>query len=607
MARRHFDVIVEPQVMIPMRDGLRLAADVYFPAEGSQRLTQPLPVILERTPYDRTSAIRAQRFYFFARRGYAGVLQDVRGRYESEGEHDPFGAADVADGYDTCEWIGRQPWCNGRIASTGTSYTAMNQASLAMSGPPHLAVQFIRQGFSNHHNGRLRQGGVLRLTMVAWAFHQAAQSHAALRDPGLRAVLEEASARVQEWIARMPLRPGLSPLRHLPDYERFVMNISTRGELDEWWMQPGRYIENSWDRYPDIPVYLVGSWYDSHAHVTSWAYQELRRRMKSPVKLIFGPWTHGAQTSDVPTAGEAYFGPESTVEGDELQVAWFDQVLRGIDTGILDEPPVRIFVMGSGSGRWVRSQPHGTVDVGGRWRYEQEWPLARTRYAPYYFHGDGILSPAPPSAERESTGYRFNPLDPVPTVGGPISSMFGLKMEPGAYDQRARAALGHRDGMPLSSRSDVVVFQTPPLNEGIEVTGPIEAVLYVSSSAPDTDFSVKLVDVHPPNPDFPDGVALNVTDGIMRARYRNSWTRPEFLRPGEVVELRVQLPPTSLFFAPGHRIRVDISSSNWPRFEVNPNTGEPIGQHRRVEIATNTIHHSRDYPSHIVLPVIPGT
>lgn len=600
---RVYEVVTEEKVMIPMRDGVKLAADIYFPAQGEKILPGPHPVILERTPYDRTRAGLAKDCLFFARRGYVAIAQDVRGRFDSEGVLDSFGPQDVPDGFDTCQWIGEQPWCNGKIGTMGTSYSSMNQAKLAMSGAPHLAAQVMNQGFSRHYNGRIRQGGALRMTMAAWIFRQAANSPEALADPILKGILEEANERTQDYLSQ-PFRRGETPLRHLPAYEDHIIQISTRGDLDQWWREPGRWAEDSWDKMPDVPRLLSSGWYDSHSHVVCWAYQELISRQKSPVHLVMGPWTHGSVTPEVPFSGEGFFGPRAAAEWNHLRLSWFDEAMRGRDTGVFSQDPVHIFVMGGGTGRQVRSELGVAVDVGGRWRREKAWPLERTQYTPFFFGKDLSLHSSP-SQDGGATTFRFNPLDPVPTVGGPISSMGKLRLEPGAFDQRARPRLGHQGDLPLATRPDVLSFQTPPLEEGVEITGPIEAILYVSSSAPDTDFTVKLVDVYPPNEDFRDGVSLNVTDGILRVRYRDSWTEPSFLSPGQVVEIRVELPPTSLYFAPGHRIRVDVSSSNWPRFEVNPNTGEPVGRHRTYKIAENTLHHSAEYPSRIVLPVIP--
>jgi putative CocE/NonD family hydrolase len=263
---------------------------------------------------------------------------------------------------------------------------------------------------------------------------------------------------------------------------------------------------------------------------------------------------------------------------------------------------VRIFVMGGGDGRKTYD---GRLNHGGAWRDEAEWPLARTQYTAYYLHADGTLGPTPPAADDPPSGYSFDPRDPVPTIGGNISVGFEL-LPNGGYDQRgAPMFYGCTDTLPLAARPDVLVFQTPPLEQNVEVTGPLAVKLWASSSAVDTDFTAKLIDVYPPNPDYPDGYALNLSDSIIRARYRKDRTRPEFLTPGDVAEFEIVLYPTSNLFARGHRIRLDISSSNFPRFDVNPNTGEPLGQHRRVEVAQQTIYHDATHPSHIVLPVIP--
>jgi hypothetical protein len=247
------------------------------------------------------------------------------------------------------------------------------------------------------------------------------------------------------------------------------------------------------------------------------------------------------------------------------------------------------------------------MDHGGRWRREGEWPLARTQHTPYYFHVDGSLSTQRPDGDEPTSEYDYDPKHPVPTIGGSIFAGAPV-MEGGAFDQREgpRFFGSQEPYLPLSSRLDVLVFQTAALERDVEVTGPIEVKLWVSSSAPDTDFTAKLVDVCPPNEDYPQGFDLNITDGIMRARFRNSWEKPEMMEPGGVYQIAVQLYPTSNLFAKGHRIRVDISSSNFPRFDVNPNTGEPLGLSRRTQVAHNTVYHDAGRPSHVLLPVIPG-
>lgn len=591
-----------------MRDGVQLVADLYLPGREGNPLPGTWCGLLERTPYSRSADYLTRTAEFFARRGYAVLVQDVRGRYDSPGMFDPFGPGEVPDGFDTVAWMVRQPWCNGRVGTIGTSYMACVQASLAMARPPGLAAQFLSQGFANHFEGRLRQGGAARLDIgLVWAMRMAASSPEARALPALQQALHSAERNVNQWLRQVPLRPGQSPLHSVPVYERYVLDVTTRGEPDEFWRQPGRDANAAWDSYPDVPIYLLGSWYDSHSVSTLEAFQELSRRPRqAPVRLIMGPWVHGAEAYGLPHAGEAHFGPEAAIEYDTLRQDFFDQALKGEETGIFEGPSVRIFVMGGGTGTKVANDLDAPPRIhhGGRWRHEHEWPPARTRYTPFYLHGAGKLSPAPPG-EPAVSSYRYDPADPVPTVGGQVSSTYGSAMSAGAYDQRLRAELGHLNELPLAARPDVLVFQTEPLAEDVEVTGWLNVHLWVSSSAPDTDFTAKLVDVYPPNPDYPLGVALNLTDGIARARYRNSPSQPAWMEPGQVYPLTIKLPPTSNLFARGHRIRLDISSSNFPRFDRHFNSDEPVGRWRVARVAVNSVHHGPEHPSHIVLPIIP--
>ena len=278
--------------------------------------------------------------------------------------------------------------------------------------------------------------------------------------------------------------------------------------------------------------------------------------------------------------------------------------MKGVVGGLAEEPPAWVFVMGGGDGR---KNAQGRMNHGGRWRKEREWPLARTRYSEFYLHRDGVLRQEKPSQTASATTYRFDPHDPVPTIGGNISSGAGIIIE-GAYDQTERPDFyGCKPPyMPLASRHDVLVFQTEPLAEDVEVTGPITARLWVSSSAPDTDFTAKLVDVHPPNADYPLGFAMNLCDGILRARFRNGFEKEELMEQGQAYPITITLFPTSNLFKAGHRIRLDIASSNFPHFDVNPNTGAPQGQPGPAVPADNTVHHDAAHPSHLVLPVVPG-
>lgn len=359
------------------------------------------------------------------------------------------------------------------------------------------------------------------------------------------------------------------------------------------------------DEHLGISWYMnVGSWYDMHTSATLRDYVNLRRRFKSPVRLIMGPWTHGEEPLYRSYAGDADFGAAAMFDYNDERRRWFDQTLKGIDTGVLDDPPVKLFIMGGGTGRKRRDAPTPSLrlDHGGYWRWEHEWPLARTRWTRFYFHPGGGLSPQPPSDTGGSTTYRFDPDNPVPTVGGALSGgPTGLGLAPGGWDQR-----DPRTGIPLNFRPDVLTFQTDPLPEEVEVTGPLKATLFVSSDAPDTDFTAKLIDVYPPSADYPNGYALILADGIIRMRYREGYEAAKLMEPGRVYEVEIDLSATANRFMPGHRIRVDISSSNFPKYDVNPNTGEPLGRHRNRRVAHNTLHHSAAYPSHIVLPIIPA-
>ena len=344
--------------------------------------------------------------------------------------------------------------------------------------------------------------------------------------------------------------------------------------------------------------------------------------------MLMGPWTHGIHTLEQSFSGDVEFGEEAALDDfRNLHLRYFDRALKGVDNGEAEAPPVRIFAMGGGGGYRTSG---GRLFHGGRWRDEAEWPLARTNYTPYYLHGDGTLSTEEPDADGGGTVYRFDPADPVPSIGGNVSSLSEIGplppgvgdpanapwrarveqlMVPGGFDQVEGPEFYGCEPpyLPLGSRPDVLVFATGALAEDVEVTGPIEVKLWVSSSAPDTDFTAKLIDWYPPSRWYPHGYALNLTDSIARLRYRNGREKGELLTPGEAAELTITLYPTSNLFAAGHRIRLDVSSSNFPRFDVNPNTGDPIGRERRRQGADNRVHHNRAQPSHVVLPVIPGS
>ena len=625
ISQPEFGVVVMEDIMVPMRDGVRLATDIYLPARDGRPLEEPLPVLLARTPYNKREPETANRNgRYYACRGYVVTIQDCRGCHGSEGEMD-FLRQEGNDGYDTMTWITRQPWCNGKIGTMGTSYMAWCESALATLNPPGLAAMWVNEGGSNAYTSSVRHGGCMELRFLCWAFwHAALNSNAQLKqNPEVETMLR--NLNVREWLLKLPFKPGESPLAHVPHYERWALELLTHGDYDDYWKDPSWNFELHWDKHADVPMVFSGGWYDSYARATTESFIGLSRGKKGPVRLLMGPWVHGGANLEVSYAGEIDLGPDAAMDYNLERLRWFDHWLKGLETGVQNEPPVKIFVMGSGDGR---KNAEGRLNHGGRWRMEEEWPLSRTRYTRFYLHTNGSLQPTPPTDEGATT-YDFDPQDPVPSIGGNVSSLSTLKPLPqdiptpsllpssvtrenilaaGGWNQRESPDIfgARAPYAPLALHPDVLVFQTEPLKQELEVTGPITVTLWASSLAVDTDFTVKLIDLYSPNEDYHEGFALNLSDSIIRARYRNSWEQPEPLKPGEVYHFTIILYPTSNLFQVGHRIRVDISSSNFPRFDVNPNTGEPLGRHTHTQVARNTIYHNRTHPSHIVLPVIPA-
>jgi putative CocE/NonD family hydrolase len=628
VSRPDFDVDLTENVPVPMRDGVRLATDVYRPARDGRPLADRRPVILHRTPYNKTETeTTLGQCRWFAARGYVVVNQDCRGCFRSEGDVD-FLVPEAEDGADTIAWIRRQDWANGTVGSFGTSWSGWTQTAMAALGPEGLATMVPNMSGADAHESSVRHGGALELRFLAWAFwHSAYNTQAALTaSPAVTPALNLGAPPFSAWLQRMPIRPGQTQLALVPPYEKWALEILTRADYDDYWKHPSLNPRLHWDRFPEMPILLVGGWYDSYTRATFQNFVGLQAGGRRIVRALVGPWTHGAKTVELSYAGDVEFGREAALPSfDEVHLRWFDRWLRGVDNGLDGEPPLRIFVMGGGSGR--RSGA-GRLVHGGRWRDEHEWPLARTRFTDFYLHGDGSLRAAPPREERSSSTYSFDPANPVPSIGGNVSSLrevlplpAGIAdpsylgrgertidvMAPGGFDQREGPDFhGCRPPyLPLGARADVLVFQTEPLREPTEVTGPIEVHLWVATSAADTDFTAKLIDVYPPSPWHPLGYALNLTDSIARLRYRNGRERAEPVTPGEPVPVTITLYPTSNLFVAGHRIRLDIASSNHPRFDVNPNTGEPLGRDRRRVVADNTVFHERGRASRIVLPIIP--
>lgn len=596
-----YGVSAQADVMVPMRDQVSLATDVYLPARDGKPVTEKWPTILMRTPYNKSRA--ASDAGYFAAHGYAVVMQDTRGRFHSQGIWHML-TDDGRDGFDTCDWIGKQSWSNGKVGTIGTSYVGGTQHALAMERPPQLVTAIPVDAMSNLGYAGMRNGGAFELRFWNWIVSIAGpEGSRQSRDPATAAMLAEMRDHRREYLVNLPLRRGTTPLKHIGEYEDWLVEALGHGINDDFWKQNN--ILDFTEAYKDMPVYLVGGWYDSWAGNTAANFVALSRKIKGPAYLIMGPWIHGQQGGS--SHGQVSFGASAAI-ADPLawRREWYDHWLKGIDNTVGKQTPfatkVRIFVMGSGDGRKTAA---GLLNHGGFWRDEHDWPLERATATQYYFETGGKLLPSKPTVGGASTSFRFDPARPVPTIGGNISSGDGILLQ-GARDQRGGPQVWNApDPIPLSARNDVVVFQSEPLAEDLEVTGDISVKLWISSSAVDTDFTAKLIDVYPASSDFPGGFDLNIGDGIQRARFRQSLEQEVLMQPGTIYPLTVKLYPTSNIFKRGHRIRIDLSSSNFPRFDVNPNTGEPLNDHRRQTVAINTILHDADHPSHVVLPIVP--
>jgi uncharacterized protein len=567
-------ILIDKNVMVPMRDGVRLATDVYR-LDGAT----PAPVLLARTPYDKEHAVVSSNTFDILRAvqaGYAVVIQDVRGRYASEGEFDPM-IHETLDGVDTFAWAAAQPWSRGVVGTFGGSYLGATQWLPAREQPPALQAMAPSVTFSDMYEGSAYQGGAKVLHDLRWVVEDIIPGeirHRVARGgkPPEGGVLLDLDAV----LADLPLADH--PL--IRDAAAFYLDRLAHPTADAYWhpMSPCAGYEQI-----TAPALNISGWYDIFLWGTIQNYQGMRKlggteHARRNQRVIIGPWSHSNFTGSFP---EREFGAAGSLEALDLtglQLRWFDRWLKEADNGVDQEPPVTLFVMG--------------LD---RWRTEEDWPLPDTQYRPYYLHsegsantlhGDGTLSVEPPGDEPPDV-YLYNPLRPVPTVGGQV-------LFPGGN------AIGPRDQRGVETRDDVLVYSSPVLDRPVEVTGPIELRLYTASSALDTDFTGKLVDV------YPDGRAMILTEGILRARYRTSLTVPELLEPDAVYELRLDLWATANVFLPGHRIRLEISSSNFPRFDRNSNTGgeiasEAAGQYRP---AINRIFHDAAHQSRLILPIL---
>ncbi|MCA1323219.1 CocE/NonD family hydrolase [Herbaspirillum sp. alder98] len=605
-------------LMVPLRDGVALATDVYFPLDPA--LEDALPVVFERTPYgkhlpsrselsadDPHVKSRAEVALHFVQQGYIVIFQDCRGCYASQGVFSKY-INEAEDGFDTCTWIVAQPWSNGRIGTMGLSYAAHNQAALASLNAPGVVAMFLDSGgFSSAFQGGIRQGGAFEMKQATWALNRALELALARGDDDTAARLRQVD--MQDWMSRSTeWSIGHSPLSAAPEYEAYFFEQWAQGNFDDYWRQAGLYAAGYYDNFPPAAMVHMSSWYDPYSRSASENYAGLRAVKQAPVHLILGPWIHGNRSFTY--SGDADFGPSSTLDAYlgasflDVRRQWFDRHLKQVQGATLSLPPVSIFVMGGGSGR---RNAAGRIDHGGTWRTEQDWPIPGTQSGMFFLHGDGTLQRQPSAEEDFALQYRYDPHQPVPTIGGAVTSgepyMFG-----GAFDQQESAQVfgATEPYRALAERDDVLVFESPILEHDVEVSGVVRARFWVASDCVDTDFTFKLIDLYPPSEDYPQGYALNLTDGILRARYRDSWENPSLMEPGKCYELSIEAFPISNLFLRGHRIRIDISSSNYPRFDCNPNTGEPDGASTRTEVATNRIFMDRQRPSHVVLPLAPA-
>ncbi len=573
------DLVIEKNVEARMRDGVVLRADVYRPAGTGRR-----PALLQRTPYSKNPGAEDSQFHRLARAGFVVVVQDTRGRYMSDGVAVPHDEG--ADGYDTVEWVAQLPYVDGRVGMFGGSYSATVQLLAAPLRPPHLVALFPSASYASRYD-MVFQGGAFYLgDGLSWSLGQAKDVRRRMlepqanRDGELGLSPDERKQLQSEWYRHLPLNtiealqlrrysPGYFDLLQHPSYDTFWTTFDVAAKHPHF----------------EVPAYHLTGWYDSLLNGTLANFSGLRanagtERARRNQRLIVGPWTHARPTTNTTKIGDVDFGADAGFDSEGLIVRWFRHWMPSDDRPraetVADWPgaPVRLFLMGEN-----------------RWRDEQEWPLRRAQPTRFYLHstrgangltGDGRLDrAAPASGAATSDTFTYDPEKPVPT------GLFG------AY---SRMPVDRRE---IQQRPDVLVYTSDPLTAPLEVTGPITAVLYIASSAKDTDFTAAVSDVQP------DGTARALTDGIIRARYRASRTTPELLVPGTRYEVRIDVGATGNVFLPGHRIRLEVSSSNFPRYDRNPNTGAPFATDATTVTARQTVFHAPDAASHLILPVIP--
>lgn len=560
-SQTRYEVTIQANVPVKMRDGVTLIADIYRPkAEGK------FPVLLTRTPYNRRDPMTGT---FLASHGYVVIMQDTRGRFDSGGEFYPF-RHESEDGYDTVEWAAALEYSNGMVGTYGGSYVGATQMLAAISKPPHLKAIFPYVTASEYYDGWTYQSGALMQAFTSTWTTGLAQDTLRRKAAGM--------SQMKDWMNQLPVDDyRLIALPTADDVAPYFRDWVAHEREDEYWRR--------WkisDHYSEMDIKALhsGGWHDIFLKGSIGNYVGMRKAAKTESarqnqRLLVGPWAH-TSTSPEGKIGDVTFGKHAVLDMNGMIIKWFDYALKGIKNEFAGDSPVRIFVMGENV-----------------WRDEKEFPLARTQYTKYYFHsskgansgsGDGLLSVKTPSGERSET-FEYDPANPVPTIGGRLCCGGTL---PGPYNQQ-----------PNESRQDVLVFSTQPLERDTEVTGNISVELFAASSAADTDFTAMIVDVDH------SGYARFLTDGIVRARYRNSTERAEPIEPGRIYKYTIDLWTTSNLFKASHRIRVYISSSNFPRFNRNLNTGEATMRGTKMLKARQTIYHDAEHPSAIVLPIIP--
>lgn len=544
---------------IPMRDSTILRADVWRP-EGDE----PLPVVLARTPYNKQLADPPRPWLRLASNGYVVVVQDCRGRWASDGDFVPF-RDEIDDGYDTVEWLAAQPWCTGKIGMYGTSYLGTTQWLAAAGAPPHLTTIIPAFTASDYHNGWIYHSGALMQSFaIGWALPYELGALERSDVPAERR--PEVAARIRSMLSDVLGTTSHFPLKDVPVFSEnglgsYYFDWLEHPDEDDYWRQWS--IEKHHDRIA-IPVLSFGGWYDMFLRGTIRNFLGLAA--KGNQRLVIGSWAHGKPLyGDNPDTSISFGLPATSLDYEGLSLRWLDHWLKGENNGVMeDTAPITYFTLGINT-----------------WESATEWPPAAAKDVAYHLRADGGLSTDLPDADEPADVFVYDPRNPVPTHGGPA---YG---NGGARDQRW-----------LGERADVLVYTSSLLKEDLKVTGPVTVTLWASTSARDTDFTAKLVDV------YPDGLAMNLADGIVRARYRNSLAKQELLEPGAVVEYEIDLEATSNVFKAGHRIRVEISSSNWPRFDPNPNTGGTFGEDVEGIPALQTVYHSAERPSHVRLLVM---